>query len=279
MKLSLPAGYYFHPYVLMPSLGGPLNSLGLMSPSATTAKLSYSFFDGEVRFVGRNISFDQDALLLKTGTIDRMSLHSGWTSITFSELKMSAGEFNAMIHAPDPQKSLELFLKDADTLSGGSVSDQLCGYGGVDRISGNKGNDRLDGGSGADWLFGGDGTDFLTGGAGRDHLEGGQGGDRFVVAAAAESGTGPKTRDVIVDFGTGGDKLDLHLMDARGTVGGDQPFRFIHSNEFTKHEGEVRFVATESLTIVSGDINGDGKADFRIELSGHHVLTASDFIL
>jgi hypothetical protein len=31
-------------------------------------------------------------------------------------------------------------------------------------------------------------------------------------------------------------------------------------------------------TIVQGDVNGDGKADFEIELVGLHVLTTDEFI-
>ncbi len=34
-----------------------------------------------------------------------------------------------------------------------------------------------------------------------------------------------------------------------------------------------------SKTIIEGDINGAGKAVFQIELPGHKVLTAGDFIL
>jgi hypothetical protein len=33
------------------------------------------------------------------------------------------------------------------------------------------------------------------------------------------------------------------------------------------------------VTLVEGDVNGDGKADFQIELSGLHTLTGADFIL
>jgi hypothetical protein len=32
-------------------------------------------------------------------------------------------------------------------------------------------------------------------------------------------------------------------------------------------------------TIISGDINGDGRADFQIELTGLKTLTGADFIL
>jgi hypothetical protein len=32
-------------------------------------------------------------------------------------------------------------------------------------------------------------------------------------------------------------------------------------------------------TIIAGDINGDGVADFQIELTGLKTLTAADFVL
>jgi hypothetical protein len=32
-------------------------------------------------------------------------------------------------------------------------------------------------------------------------------------------------------------------------------------------------------TIIEGDVNGDGKADFQVDLLGYKTLTASDFIL
>ena len=45
----------------------------------------------------------------------------------------------------------------------------------------------------------------------------------------------------------------------------------------THHSGELIFdTATES---VLGDVNGDGIADFEIELLGVNVLSASDFVL
>jgi hypothetical protein len=32
------------------------------------------------------------------------------------------------------------------------------------------------------------------------------------------------------------------------------------------------------MCLIQGDVNGDGKADFEIELSGLHVLSALDFL-
>ena len=41
----------------------------------------------------------------------------------------------------------------------------------------------------------------------------------------------------------------------------------------------MREVLLGGNTVVSGDINGDGKADFNIALHGHLLLNAGDFIL
>jgi hypothetical protein len=41
---------------------------------------------------------------------------------------------------------------------------------------------------------------------------------------------------------------------------------------FTHHAGELRYKVSGANTIVSGDVNGDGKADFSIVLKGHILL-------
>jgi len=43
--------------------------------------------------------------------------------------------------------------------------------------------------------------------------------------------------------------------------------------------GELRYFQENGNTIVEGDVNGDGSADFQIEISGITSLQASDFIL
>ena len=93
------------------------------------------------------------------------------------------------------------------------------------------------------------------------------------------------TRDVIKDFAHLVDKIDLKTIDASTTIAADQAFKFIGSVAFHKVAGELNFVKTDlagtvnDKTIVRGDLNGDGVADFHIELSGLKTLSAADFIL
>ena len=48
---------------------------------------------------------------------------------------------------------------------------------------------------------------------------------------------------------------------------------------FSHHAGELRAYSAGSNTLVAGDVDGNGRADFQIVLIGHHTLTAGDFIL
>ena len=50
------------------------------------------------------------------------------------------------------------------------------------------------------------------------------------------------------------------------------------SNGF-KLDGEANGDLSGFSVASAGDVNGDGKADFSIELRGHYDLTAHDFIL
>jgi serralysin len=140
----------------------------------------------------------------------------------------------------------------------------------------------LTGSKTANALDGARGADLLTGGAGRDALDGGAGSDRFIFLAKSDSVVG-KNRDVIADF-TGADLIDLKSIDAR-TGAGNDAFRFIKAQDFHERAGELHMVRVDKsgkandLTLVEGDINGDGKADFQIALTGLHTLTAGDFAL
>jgi pectate lyase len=182
-----------------------------------------------------------------------------------------------------------------DTTDGRGGNDTLSGERGDDRLSGGNGNDLLDGGVGRDTLLGGAGNDVLlggagddslngeagndrlTGGSGKDTLRGGTGEDRFIFTQILDS-KGGSHRDLILDFGNG-DVIDLSQVDARSNSGGDQAFTWIGDRDFTGKAGELRAVEVYGDTRVDADIDGDRRADFQIEMAGHHSLSASDFIL
>ena len=145
-------------------------------------------------------------------------------------------------------------------------------------MTGGAGDDTLSGLAGADKLAGGLGNDILIGGSGADGLTGGGGSDRFVFQVAADSAM--TSIDRIADFSqANGDLIDLGLIDADPAAGGDQGFSFLGTGAFTGHAGEVRYGSLNGLTTVSIDINGDGKADMAIKLTGTVSLAASDFLL
>jgi Ca2+-binding RTX toxin-like protein len=147
----------------------------------------------------------------------------------------------------------------------------ITGNAGANTLTGSAFSDSLEGGAGNDNLGGGSGADTLVGGAGTDSLYGGGGADMFVFNATNESvkGTG---RDIIYDFVSGTDKIDLHLIDANTATSGDQAFAFGGATA-------MAFGVWFANGILSGDINGDKVADFEIGLNGGGSMVAGDLIL
>lgn len=174
-----------------------------------------------------------------------------------------------------------------DLLSGGLGNDLLLGEAGRDLLEGGQGGDQLTGGEEDDTLWGGAGNDTLTGGTeddllsggrGRDSLTGGTGSDIFALTRLTDSGTVFATRDVIADFTTGEDVIDLSALDAR--VGGaDDAFVFIGSAAFSSVAGQLRFRVAGANVFVDGDVNGDGVADLSIAVNAVTSLVATDFLL
>ncbi len=172
-----------------------------------------------------------------------------------------------------------------DRLFGVDGNDTLSGGVGNDTLDGGNGDDKLDGGAGDDRLYGGAGNDTLEGGTGTDFLSGGAGADIFVFRSVNASlpnsivnGARLDVRDTIADFEVGQDKIDFSVIDADTTRVNDQAFHFIGEGGFTKQQvGELRYV--RSTGVLSGDINGDGEADFEVCLVNKAALTAGDFIL
>lgn len=151
----------------------------------------------------------------------------------------------------------------------------------ADRLTGSREANVLSGGAGEDRLSAAAGSDILIGGAGRDFLTGGTGADTFRFAAGDFGGLSTATSDRIIDFSHAqGDRIDLSALDAN-TVGGtaNDAFSFIGTQAFGKVAGQLRVGTMSGLTVVSGDTNGDGLADFMIRLDGSPVLVAGDFVL
>ena len=166
-----------------------------------------------------------------------------------------------------------------DTLTG---IENLIGGTGADLLVGNDEGNVLDGGNGADQLLGGGGADVLIGGAGRDMLAGGGGGDAFRFASIKDlPGIAATTADVILDFSTAqGDYIDLSGIDAiKQTANVNDAFVWIGSAAFSKVAGQLHYVVTAGVGLVSGDIDGNGIADFAIRIDGGPALAATDFVL
>ena len=147
-------------------------------------------------------------------------------------------------------------------------------FGSNDTLQGLAGDDSLLGQGGNDQLYGGVGADTLIGGEGADYLSGGTGVDRFTFGSTLDSAI--NTPDVIADFQTGVDKIDLSLIDANGSAAGDQAFSFVVA--FTNTPGQLRIRNLSGFSVVEGDVNGDSTPDIVITVIGS-VPIVTDLIL
>ena len=156
---------------------------------------------------------------------------------------------------------------NADSLTGGAHAEIIYGLAGRDVLNGNGGND------------------ILVGGLGKDRETGGTGNDTFLFNSIKETGKTAATRDVVVDFHHGQDRLDVSAFDANSKKAGNQAFKFIGTHDFDGHAGEVHYTrfnnpgTKHDVTLVEGDVNGDGHADFQIQLAGLRILSKGDFVL
>ncbi len=153
----------------------------------------------------------------------------------------------------------------------GTHDGDIAGNSGSSELDGNSGDNALSGAAGADDLYGGDGEDIISGGRGADKLAGGSGEDVFDFNTG-DTGRGA-ARDTITDFQTDIDTLDLSGVDANSTLAEDQSFKLVSS--FSNFAGQLQLKAG----VLSGDVNGDGVADFQIRLLGVTSITADDLVL
>lgn len=136
----------------------------------------------------------------------------------------------------------------------------------------------LIGGAGNDYIVGGAGNDTIAGGGGVDLLWGNGGANTFVFTAASDAPTGGNLT-TIGDFVSGQDKIDLSAIKVNG-----QPLTFIGSAPFTHQAGQLNTTTLFGETVLEGDLNGDGVADFQINFYNNSdnspkTILASDLIL
>lgn len=176
--------------------------------------------------------------------------------------------------------------KGADLLDGTDGDDTISGLAGDDTIYGGKGNDLVQGGQGADLLGAGQGDDTIHGGAGDDTIHSGLGADllygdggadTFVFARLTSSTVDPAGRDTVFFNHGQGDQIDLSAIDADTNTTGDQAFHLV--THFSGAAGELVVHHDHGGYLVEGDVNGDGTADFAIQVHAATALVANDFVL
>lgn len=141
-------------------------------------------------------------------------------------------------------------------------------------IMGTDAGETLYGTAGVDTIQGNGGNDVLYGRGAADRMSGGRGSDRFVFESA-----GSAHKDVVTDFTTGADKLDLRDIDANTLLKGNQKFSWLDEGAFTHSAGQLREYQLDGKHYVAGDVNGDGVADFTIEVAGTTNLSLTDIFL
>ncbi|MBP6819651.1 MAG: M10 family metallopeptidase C-terminal domain-containing protein [Ferrovibrio sp.] len=160
------------------------------------------------------------------------------------------------------------------TLTGRAAIDGT-GNSADNHLIGNEGANVLSGGAGKDRILGGGGNDTISGGAGQDTLTGGGGADVFMFTSLNDSPFAGTARDTISDLNLRhGDRINLSAIDADTTQAGDQDFVFITGKVFTA-AGQV--MVTKGL--LTAEVNGDGVADFAINLVGVVTLADGSFLI
>ena len=240
--------------------------------------------------------------------------YSGPRALTFGDSSMDSIEMIVLLSAGDNRfgggsadgYSYDLLMHNFNVLNGarliisantlrsdGTLNETLV-FNGINETDGSftiyagDGADVIVGGARSDEIWGRGGDDLITGRLGGDVLRGGDGNDMFDYNALAESTAAFRDRDLILDFTSGSDKINLADIDANTLVAGEHGFTWIGSSAFSGNgtagsgvAGELRAFYDGSAWIVEGDVNADGIGDFQIAvvLATSDPLVASDFLL
>ena len=180
-------------------------------------------------------------------------------------------------------------IENLTTTYAGAGKTTLVGNELVNAIDGGTVADSISGGAGGDILKGNGGNDTLTGGTGRDNMTGGTGSDTFKFALG-DSGNGgatpmAATSDVINDFATGADHIDLSIFTGTPAAGAYHEivdattsfpslFNSAKADMAANLAVKAVFVAGSADGWLFWDTNGDHTPDEALRLVGLKTLAA-----
>ena len=134
------------------------------------------------------------------------------------------------------------------------------------------------GSSAADTFKGDELDNYFQGGSGKDTYTLNLGRDLVDINSATESSVGAG-RDVVTDFLTGTDKIDLAGIDADVTQAGNQSFRWVGAAGLGTAPGALGYFVAGGNRIVRGSVDADASSELEILLTGSGPPGALDFYL
>jgi len=141
-------------------------------------------------------------------------------------------------------------------------------------------NGTLSGTNGDDIIVGTSNSETIDGNSGRDYMIGGGGSDIFDFNSTSDSGNTINAADVIADFDTANDHIDLHDIDANTGTGGNQDFTtFSNTSNVVAHG--VSWFQNGADTVVQIDTDGNtASPEMMLVLTGVNAsnLHAANFV-
>ena len=185
------------------------------------------------------VSFAGAANTTDTGTQVGVVVNLGTTALTSSAIAIATGDLTAN-STSSVAANTSHYLYATAVATNSAVSDTLNSM------------ENVVGSQGTDYIVGSAGANSIDGDAGRDTVTGGLGADTFVFAAG-DSGQTITTADVITDYTTGTDLIDVTAVTltlvAEGTLGAGQAAisaAGVASFNAADNTDALRIVATEA---------------------------------